>query len=134
MEIPMYQLFYDGENPPAAPKLPTGAAHYSTHWRTKWTAVPMGLSIGIERICMIAETQFTVEDFRKRIQAMTDEKLVQMGRAARYKADPRNSADKRTVRPVYVTQLQLCREEWARRHPKKSESAAQQGGGVIAAC
>ena len=82
---------------------------------------------------MIAETQFTVQDFKKRIQLMTDEKLVQMGKAARYMADPRNSADKRTVRDVYVTQLQLCREEWARRHPKKSESADQQGGGIIAA-
>ena len=64
---------------------------------------------------MIAETKFTVEDFRRRIQAMTDEKLVQMGKAARYMADPRNSADKRTVRPVYVTQLQLCRDEWRKR-------------------
>lgn len=27
LEIPLYQLFYDGENPPAPPKLPTGAAH-----------------------------------------------------------------------------------------------------------
>jgi hypothetical protein len=30
---------------------------------------------------MIAEAQFTVEDFRNRIQAMTDEKLFQMGKA-----------------------------------------------------
>jgi ABC-type proline/glycine betaine transport system ATPase subunit len=67
---------------------------------------------------MIAETQFTVEDFRKRIQLMTDEKLVQTGKAARYMADPRNSADKRTVRDVYVIQLQECRAEWKRRHPK----------------
>jgi hypothetical protein len=29
---------------------------------------------------MIAETRFTVEDFRKRIQVMTDEKLVQTAR------------------------------------------------------
>jgi ABC-type proline/glycine betaine transport system ATPase subunit len=69
---------------------------------------------------MIAETRFTVEDFRKRIQVMTDEKLVQTGKAARYMAAPRNSADKRTVRPVDVTQLRLCREEWMRRHPKLS--------------
>jgi hypothetical protein len=68
---------------------------------------------------MIAETQFTVEDFRQRIQLMTDEKLVRYGQAARYMADPRNSADKRSVRDVYVTQLQLCREEWRRRHPKR---------------
>ncbi len=57
---------------------------------------------------MIAETQFTVEDFRKRIQAMTDEKLMQTGKAARYMADPR-VADKRTVRDVYVVQLQECK-------------------------
>jgi hypothetical protein len=87
-------------------------------WRTKWTAMPMGLSIGIERISMIAETQFTVEDFRKRIQLMTDEKLVQMGRAARYMADPRNPADGRSVESVFTIQLQECREEWKRRHPK----------------
>jgi hypothetical protein len=67
---------------------------------------------------MIAETQFTVEDFRKRIQAMSDEKLIRYGKAARYMADPCNSADKHSIRPVYVTQLQLCRGEWRRRHPK----------------
>jgi hypothetical protein len=67
---------------------------------------------------MIAETQFTVEDFQKRIQAMTDEKLMRYGKAARYMADPRKSADKHTVRDVYVTQLELCRAQWLRRHPK----------------
>jgi hypothetical protein len=67
---------------------------------------------------MIAETQFTVEDFRKRIQLMTDAKLVQTGKAARHKADPKYSADGRTVEPVFTIQLQECREEWRRRHPK----------------
>jgi hypothetical protein len=81
----------------------------------------MSLSIGIERFSMIGETQFTVEDFRKRIQAMSDERLLRYGKAARYMADPRNSADKHSVRPVYVTQLQLCREEWLRRHPKNMQ-------------
>jgi hypothetical protein len=80
---------------------------------------------------MIAEAQFTVEDFRNRIQTMTDEKLVQMGRGAIHGC-PLNSADKRTVRALYVTQLQLRREEWARRHPEKSESADPQGGSIIA--
>jgi hypothetical protein len=32
---------------------------------------------------MIAETEFTVEGFKKRIQSMPDEKLVLMGKAAR---------------------------------------------------
>ena len=67
---------------------------------------------------MIAETQFTVEDFRRRIRAVSDETLIRFGKAARYMADPRNSADKRTVRDVYVIQLQECRAEWKRRHPK----------------
>jgi hypothetical protein len=67
---------------------------------------------------MIAETKFTVEDFRKRIQAMSDEKLIRFGRAARYMADPKNSANRRSVEPVFIVQLQECREEWKRRHPK----------------
>ena len=66
---------------------------------------------------MIAETQFTVEDFRKRIQALSDEMLIRYGKAARYMADPRNSADRRSVEPVFKIQLQECREEWKRRHP-----------------
>src|ERR1700674_4695422 len=72
---------------------------------------------------MFAETKFTVEDFRKRIQAISDEQLIRFGKAARYMADPRNSADKRTVRDVYVTQLELCREEWRRRHPEPVQRA-----------
>jgi hypothetical protein len=64
---------------------------------------------------MVTIAEWDIEEFRQRIRKMTDEKLVQMGKAARYMAEPRNSADKRTVRPVYVTQLQLCREEWRRR-------------------
>jgi hypothetical protein len=80
---------------------------------------------------MIAETQFTVEDFQKRIQTMTDEKLVQMGKAARYMADTRNSADKRTVRDVYVTQLRFCREEWKRRHFAEFSSAKQSLGSRV---
>lgn len=70
---------------------------------------------------MIAETPFTVENFRKRIQVMNDEQLLRYGKAAAYMADPRNAADKRSVRDVYVTQLQLCREEWRRRHPKNTQ-------------
>ena len=68
---------------------------------------------------MIAETEFTVEDFKKRIEKLTDAELLRYGKAARYMADPRNSADKRTVRDVYMVQLQECRAEWRRRrHPK----------------
>jgi hypothetical protein len=67
---------------------------------------------------MIADTKFTVEDFRKRIRALTDEQLIRFGKAARYMADPRNSADRRSVEPVFRIQLEECREEWKLRHPK----------------
>jgi hypothetical protein len=67
---------------------------------------------------MIAETKFTVEDFRKRLQTMSDAQLIRFGKAARYIADPKYSADGRTVEPVFRIQLQECRAEWRRRHPK----------------
>jgi len=66
---------------------------------------------------MIAETQFTVEDFRKRIQAMSDAQLLRYVKAARYMCDPKYSADGRTIEPVFKIQLQECRAEWRRRHP-----------------
>ncbi len=65
---------------------------------------------------MITETKFTVEDSRKRIQAMTDEHLLRNGKAAAYMADPKFSADGRPVEPVFKIQLQECRAEWKRRH------------------
>jgi hypothetical protein len=68
---------------------------------------------------MIAETKFTVEGFRKRIQATSDETLIRYGKAARYMANPRNSADCRSLEPVFQIQLQECREERKRRHRKK---------------
>ena len=49
---------------------------------------------------------------------MSEEQLLRCGNAARYMADPLNSADKRSVRDVFVVQLRECRAEWARRHPK----------------
>jgi hypothetical protein len=67
---------------------------------------------------MIGEAAWTVEDFRARIRKMTDEQLIRFGKAARYMADPRNSANGRSVEPVFVVQLRECREEWRRRHPK----------------
>jgi hypothetical protein len=67
---------------------------------------------------MIAETAFTVEDFRKRIQAISDDQLIRFGKAAAYMADPKYSADGRTVEPVFRIQLLECRAEWRRRHPK----------------
>jgi hypothetical protein len=67
---------------------------------------------------MIAEIPFTVDDFRKRIQAMSETQLLRYGKAAACMADPKYSADGRTVEPVFKIQLQECRAEWLRRHPK----------------
>jgi hypothetical protein len=73
---------------------------------------------------MIAETAFTVEEFRKRIRAISDDQLIRFGKAAAYMADPRNSADRRSVEPVFKIQLQECRAEWRRRHPKTDQLPA----------
>jgi hypothetical protein len=52
---------------------------------------------------MISEKEFTVEDFRKRIQTLSDEKLIRYAKAARYMADPRNSTDSGQVKARGVT-------------------------------
>ncbi|MFZ0884839.1 MAG: hypothetical protein WAN14_15680 [Candidatus Acidiferrales bacterium] len=66
---------------------------------------------------MVGQTEFAAEEFRKRLRAMSDEQLIRYGKAARYMADPRQSANGR-VENVYVVQLAECRAEWRRRHPK----------------
>ena len=66
---------------------------------------------------MVGTLQFDVGQFRKRIQKITDAELIRVGKAARYMAEPENSADK-AVESVYEIQLQECRAEWRRRHPK----------------
>jgi hypothetical protein len=67
---------------------------------------------------MVEIAAFRREEFRERLRAMSDEQLIKCGKAARYMADPRNSADKRTAHDVYKIQLEECRAEWRRRHPK----------------
>jgi hypothetical protein len=67
---------------------------------------------------MVTIAEWSVEEFRQPIRKMTDEKLIQTGKAARYMTDPRNSAGKKTVLEVYRVQLQECIAEWKRRHPK----------------
>jgi hypothetical protein len=67
---------------------------------------------------MVELAEFRREEFRNRLRAMSDEKLIQYGKAAAYMANPRNSADKRTAHDVYKVQLEECRAEWRRRHPK----------------
>ena len=42
---------------------------------------------------MVGQTEFSTEEFRKRLRAMSDEQLIRYGKAARYMADPRQSAN-----------------------------------------
>jgi hypothetical protein len=67
---------------------------------------------------MVELAAFRAEEFRKRLRAMSDEQLIKYGKAARYMANPRNSADKKTVHNVYEIQLAECIAEWRRRYPK----------------
>jgi hypothetical protein len=59
------------------------------------------------------------EQFWARLQKMSDEKLIETGKAARYMSDPRIQ---REVRPVFVMQLGECIAEWRRRHPRTMDS------------
>jgi hypothetical protein len=70
---------------------------------------------------MVELAEFRIDEFRKRLQAMSDPELIRYGRAARYMSNPANSADKKTVHEVYKVQLEECRAEWRRRHPKTSD-------------
>jgi hypothetical protein len=54
---------------------------------------------------MVTIAEWNIEEFGQRIRKMTDEKLIQMGNAARYMADPRNSANRKTVSDVYRVRL-----------------------------
>lgn len=63
---------------------------------------------------MVGTTQYTLDEFRARLQKMTDAELIRYGKSARFMSKPENGkAD-----PVYVAQLEECRAEWRRRHPK----------------
>ena len=66
---------------------------------------------------MVELAEWKIEDFRQRIRKLPDAQLIRYGKAARYMADPRNSADRKTVLDVHRVQLQECIAEWERRHP-----------------
>jgi hypothetical protein len=63
---------------------------------------------------MVAISEYRLEEFKARLQKMSDEQLIRYGKAARYMSDPKNGS----VNAVYVEQLKACKEEWRRRHPK----------------
>jgi hypothetical protein len=78
---------------------------------------------------MVEIAAFRREEFRERLRAMSDEKLIQYGKAAKFMADARNSADKRTVHEVYKVQLEECRQEWRRRHPRLVSAISREPAG-----
>jgi hypothetical protein len=83
---------------------------------------------------MVEIAEFRREEFRERLRAMSDEKLIRYGKAARYMADPRNSADKKTFLDVYRLQLEECIAEWKRRHPKADVTADSHSPAYPAIC
>ena len=70
---------------------------------------------------------FSVEELRKRLRVMPDEKLHQFGEAARYMCTPEANLHKSPL-PIYVLQLKEATAEWRHRHPKnwQSESVEEQ--------
>ena len=70
---------------------------------------------------------FSVEELRKRLRVMPDEKLHQFGEAARYMCTPEANLGKPPL-PVYVLQLEEASAEWRHRHPNnwQSESVKEQ--------
>jgi hypothetical protein len=67
---------------------------------------------------MISETEINIEEFRKRIQQMSDAQLLRFGRAARNRCDPKQSANGK-VEAAHELQLVELRQEYRRRFPKK---------------
>jgi hypothetical protein len=58
--------------------------------------------------------EFSEDDYRKFIQTLSDEKLVQLGKTLRRLVYP-----KMVGQPsAFERKLELCRKEYRRRHPK----------------
>ncbi len=64
---------------------------------------------------MISETEFKIEEFKKRIQKMSDAQLLRFGRNMRH---PEQSANGK-VELVYESQLAELRPVYRRQFPKK---------------
>ena len=63
-------------------------------------------------------TCLNVDDVRTRLRKMSDEKLCEFGKAARYMTTSRANLGK-PPHPDYVLQLEEAKAEWRRRHPAK---------------
>jgi hypothetical protein len=61
--------------------------------------------------------QFSLEEYRRKIGAMSDPELRKEGRALASQCLPQKSVDFQP-NPQWVLQLEECRTEWLRRHPR----------------
>ena len=64
--------------------------------------------------------KFDEEKERERLRKLSNGELIRDGKTARYMRSPAANFGKPPLE-VYVMGLRLCKEEWRRRHPKKSE-------------
>lgn len=69
----------------------------------------------------IAFDQFDREAFRKRLAKMTDSELIRFGKAAKEMC---KDGFGQAPREAFVIQLEECRAEWRRRHPKDGLAVA----------
>jgi hypothetical protein len=60
---------------------------------------------------------FDAEAFQRRIEQMSDSELIKQGKTAAEFAKIGFAGF--TPEQVYVRQLEMCRAEWRRRHPKQ---------------
>jgi hypothetical protein len=66
----------------------------------------------------VGTSEFNLENIRKHLQRLSDEELIQFGKACRDMLTPQANLG-RPPREVFVIQLQEARKEWRRRHPKE---------------
>lgn len=62
---------------------------------------------------------FDVEEFRTRLRKWSDEELIRYGKACR------SMCGRRDPRPDSFIQLEECKAEWRRRHPKPDASTVR---------
>ncbi len=56
-----------------------------------------------------------LDELRTRLQEMSNQKLIEFGKAARYMCSPKANSNKLPREP-FVIQLEEARAEWRRRH------------------
>jgi hypothetical protein len=65
------------------------------------------------------EEAVDLEELRVRLRRMSEAELVRYGQDAAFMCSPRANMGKPPCKP-FVIQLEECRAEWRRRHPRPS--------------